>query len=92
MLTIEDKPNRPVCSIHGPVRWGFFTDTKQGDRWVSFTFADVPDLGVVLVPHSCTGQGPAPVRWEPDPAVAERAHRGNELVRRVLAGDNPFND
>jgi hypothetical protein len=88
VLTIEDKPDRPVCAQHGPLRWGYFTDTKQGARWVSFVFVEDGRLE----PHRCDNPDPAPVRWEPDPVVAERSRRGNELVRRVLAGDNPFTE
>lgn len=88
MLTIEDKPERPVCSIHGPLRWGWFTDTKQGARWVSFTFTDAGTLD----PHVCDDPDRSPVRWQPDPVVAERAHRGRALVDAVLAGENPFTE
>ena len=92
MLTIEDKPDRPVCAQHGPLRWGYFTDTRQGARWVSFTFEAVDGLDAVLVPHICDDPGKPPTRWEPDPAVAERARRGNAPARRVLAGENPFTE
>lgn len=82
MLTIPDRPDRPICSTHGPLRWGWFTDTRQGARWVSFTF----DPGGVLVPHVCDNPEPTPTRWQPDPVVAERAHRGRALVDAALAG------
>jgi len=85
VLTIEEKPDRPVCSIHGPLRWGWFTDTRQGARWVSWTHETVPGFGAVLVPHVCDDPRQPAVRWTPDPLVAERAHRGNALVREALA-------
>jgi hypothetical protein len=34
--------------------------------------------------HRCDQRDPFP-RWEPNPAVAERAARGNALVRETLA-------
>lgn len=92
MITIEDKPDRPICSIHGPLRWGWFTDTKQGARWVSWTHETVPVFGAVLVPHVCDNPDPTPARWAPSEAVAAAAHRGADLARRVLAGDNPFTE
>lgn len=92
MLSIEDPPERPVCSIHGPLEWGYFTATKQGARWVSWTHETVPGLGPVLVPHRCDSPDKQPARWQPSEAVAESAHRGADLARRVLAGDNPFNE
>lgn len=88
MLTIPEEPDRPVCSIHGALKWGYFTDTKKGPRWVSFVF----DEGGKLDPHICDDPDPSPVRWKPDPVIAERAARGNALVRRVLSGDNPFTE
>lgn len=91
-MEIDAKPDKPVCSVHGPLRWGYFTDTKQGARWVSFTLEKVDDLGPVMVPHVCDHPDPSPTRWEPSPVVAETAHRGAELARRVLAGDNPFTE
>lgn len=91
-MEIPDEPDRPVCSVHGALTWGFFTTTKQGARWASWTHETVTGLGAVLVPHVCDDPGKPPARWEPDPLVAERAHRGNALVRRVLAGEDPFND
>ncbi len=92
MLTIENKPARPVCSIHGPLRWGWFNDTKQGERWVSFNIETVPVFGAVFVPHVCDNPGKPPVRWEPSAAVAETARTGAALARRVLAGEDPFNE
>lgn len=92
MVTIEDKPERPVCSIHGPLCWGWFPDTRQGARWVSWTVETVDDLGSVLVPHLCDNPDRPPTRWEPDPVNAERSHRGAALARQVLAGNNPFTD
>jgi len=91
VLTIEDKPNRPVCSIHGALRWGWFTDTRQGERWVSFTLEQLGD-STALVPHVCDDPEPSPVRWAPSPEVAERARRGRALADRVLAGEDPFNE
>jgi len=88
VLTIEDKPDRPVCAQHGPLRWGYFTDTKQGPRWVSFTFVE----GGRLEPHVCDDPDPTPIRWAPSDAVAARAHAGADLARRVLAGENPFTE
>lgn len=85
MIEIEDKPDRPVCSTHGPLRWGYFTDTRQGARWVSFTF----EPGGLLVPHLCDNRD-VPASWRPDPAVAERTHRGAALASAVLKGENPF--
>ncbi len=81
MLTIEDKPDRPVCAQHGPLRWGYFTDTKQGARWVSFVFVE----GGRLEPHVCDNPDPAPVRWSPSEEVAERARRGRAYADEVLA-------
>lgn len=92
MLTIDDPPERPVCSIHGPLEWGYFQGAKQGARWVSWTHETVPVLGAVLVPHVCDNPDPTPVRWEPSEAVAATARRGAERVRRVLAGENPFTE
>lgn len=92
MLSIEDKPDRPVCSIHGALRWGYYTDTKQGARWVSSWLETVPGLGPVLVPHVCDDPDPSPIRWAPSDAVAARARAGADLARRVLAGENPFTE
>jgi hypothetical protein len=88
VITIEEKPDRPVCAAHGPLRWGWFPDTKQGARWVSFTL----EPGGVLAPHVCDNPDQAPIRWQPDPVVAERARRGRALADAVLAGDNPFTE
>lgn len=88
MITIDEKPDRPVCAAHGPLRWGYFTDTKQGARWVSFTFLP----GGLLEPHVCDDPGRPPLRWAPSEAVADSAHRGAALARAVLAGDNPFTE
>lgn len=85
MLTIDEKPDRPVCSIHGPLRWGWFTDTKQGARWVSFNVETAPPFGAVLVPHVCDNPDAPPVRWKPDPAVAERARLGAALAAETIA-------
>lgn len=92
MLSIDDPPERPICSIHGPLEWGYFPGTKQGARWVSWTHEMVPEFGAVLVPHQCDSPGKPPVRWEPSEAVAETARTGAALARRVLAGEDPFND
>jgi hypothetical protein len=81
VLSIEDPPERPVCSMHGPLKWGYFTDTKQGARWVSFTF----EAGGVLVPHVCDNPDPTPIRWSPSEAVAETARRGRAFADAVLA-------
>jgi hypothetical protein len=88
VIEIPDPPDRPICSTHGPLRWGYFPATKQGPRWVSFYAGD----GGVLVPHVCFDHSPVPIRWEPDPARAEIAHRGAALARAILAGDNPFTE
>jgi len=88
VLTIEDKPDRPVCAQHGPLRWGYFTDTRQGARWVSFVFVEEGRLE----PHVCDNPDLPPSRWQPDPAVAERARRGRALADRVLAGEDPFTE
>lgn len=85
MLTIPEEPDRPVCSIHGPLKWGYFTDTNRGARWTSWTYETVPVFGAVLVPHVCDNPDAPPPRWRPDPAIAERAARGNALVRETLA-------
>jgi hypothetical protein len=78
VIEIEDKPDRPVCATHGPLRWGWFPDTKQGARWVSFTL----EPGAVLVPHVCDDpERPAP-RWQPDEVIAERAHRHMDEIRQ----------
>jgi hypothetical protein len=69
------------------LRWGYFTDTKKGPRWVSFVFDDGK-----LDPHVCDDPDPSPVRWKPDPVRADRARRGAALGRRVLSGDNPFTE
>jgi hypothetical protein len=92
VLTIEDKPDRPICSIHGPLRWGWFTDTKRGARWTSWTHETISGLGPVLVPHVCDDPDPTPVRWAPSDAVAARARAGADLARRVLAGEDPFTE
>jgi hypothetical protein len=88
VIEIEDKPARPICSTHGPLRWGYFTDTKQGARWVSFVF----DESGHLEPHVCDDPGRPPIRWEPSEVVAQTAQRGAALARAVLAGDNPFTE
>lgn len=88
MLTIEDKPDRPVCATHGVLKWGYFTDTKQGARWVSWTYETVAGFGPVLVPHVCDDPDRT-VRWQPDPKIAERAHRGAALASSILAGEDP---
>lgn len=81
MLTIDDPPERPVCSIHGALKWGYFTDTKQGARWVSFVFVEDGRLE----PHQCDSPDPTPVRWSPSEEVAERARRGRAYADEVLA-------
>lgn len=81
MLTIDEPPPRPVCAQHGRLEWGYFLDTKRGPRWVSWTHETVPVLGAVLVPHVCDDPDRPPARWEPNPAVAERAHRHMDLIR-----------
>lgn len=92
MLSIPEEPDRPICAAHGPLTWGYFTGTKQGPRWASWTHETVPGLGAVLVPHVCDNPDAPRTRWQPDPAVAERAHRGADLGRRVLAGEDPFTE
>lgn len=88
MIEIADKPDRPVCATHGPLRWGWFPETRQGPRWVSFTFDD----SGALVPHVCDDPERPAIRWAPSETVAETAHRGAELARRVLAGEDPFTE
>lgn len=85
MLTIDEPPPRPVCAQHGRLEWGYFLDTKRGPRWVSWTHDTVPVLGAVLVPHVCDDPDAPPVRWKPDPVIAERAHRGRAHADAVLA-------
>lgn len=89
MIQIEDPPDRPICAQHGPLRWGWFPVTKQGPRWVSFYTGD----GGVLVPHLCLAYEPVPIRWQPDPVIAERAHRHMDEIRAELGwGPNPLLD
>lgn len=88
MIEIPDPPDRPVCSTHGRLRWGWFPDTRQGPRWVSFYTGE----GRVLVPHVCFDHSPVPVRWEPSPELAATARKGAALARATLAGDNPFTE
>lgn len=85
MLSIEDPPERPVCSMHGPLKWGYFTDTNRGARWTSWTYETVPVFGAVLVPHVCDNPDPSPIRWSPSEAVAETARRGRAFADAVLA-------
>ena len=87
-MEIPDEPDRPVCAQHGPLKWGYFTSTRQGARWVSFIF----DESGHLEPHRCDDPARPPIRWEPSEAVAETARAGAALARRVLAGENPFNE
>ena len=83
MLTIEDPPERPICTMcMTPLVWIFPARTK---RWVAM----VAEAGMRLEVHICDQRDPRKP-WEPSPEVAESAHRGNALVRRVLAGENPF--
>lgn len=92
MLTIKEKPDRPVCSIHGALRWGWFTDTRQGERWVSFTLERLGEA-TALVPHVCDDPDPTPVKWEPDPVVAVRSRQRMAEIRQVMGwGPNPFID
>jgi hypothetical protein len=84
-VLIDDPPPRPVCSIHGALEWGYFPGARKGPRWVSWTHEVVPVFGAVLVPHVCDNPDAPPVRWKPDPAIAERSARGNALVRETLA-------
>jgi hypothetical protein len=88
VITIEEKPDRPVCASHGPLRWGWFPDTRQGARWVSFTFTE----NGALAPHVCDDPERPQMRWFPSDAVAATAHRGAALARAVLAGEDPFNE
>jgi hypothetical protein len=84
VIEIPEKPDRPVCSSHGPLKWGWFTDTKQGPRWVSFTV----ESGGLLAPHVCDNPEAPAARWQPDPVIAARARRGRQLVEAVLAGED----
>ncbi|WP_433078930.1 hypothetical protein ACQP1P_38735 [Dactylosporangium sp. CA-052675] len=84
-MNIPDEPDRPVCAAHGPLTW-LYGKSKQGYRWISFTFE--PDRR--LLPHVCDDPDLPQVRWFPSEVVAERAHRGAALARAVLAGENPF--
>jgi hypothetical protein len=85
MLSIEDPPERPVCSsCMTPLVWIFPARTK---RWVAMVAAP----GMSLEVHICDQRDPR-LPWKPNPEVAESAHRGNALARRVLRGDNPFID
>lgn len=80
MIEIPDEPDRPVCAQHGPLKWGYFTGTKQGARWVSFVFDEVGHLE----PHVCDDpERPAP-RWQPDDVVAERAKKYADEIRVQL--------
>lgn len=88
MIQIDEKPDRPVCAAHGPLRWGWFPETRQGARWVSFTFAE----DGALVPHVCDDPDRPAVRWTPSETVAATAQRGAALVRAVLAGQSPFTE
>lgn len=80
MIEIPEKPDRPVCSRHGPLRWGWFEDTKQGPRWVSFLTED----GGVLVPHVCDTPDAPAARWQPDAGVAARATRNANRIRQAM--------
>lgn len=80
MITIEEKPDRPVCASHGALKWGYFTDTKQGARWVSFVF----DEAGHLEPHICDDPERPPPRWRPDDAIAERARKRADGIRVQL--------
>lgn len=84
MLSIDDKPDRPVCSTHGPLRWGWFPDTRQGGRWVSWTLESVDGLGAVLVPHLCDDPDRPASRWRPDPALAERSVRYGRAIAEQM--------
>jgi hypothetical protein len=88
VIQIEEKPDRPVCATHGPLRWGWFPETRQGARWVSFVFTE----DGALSPHICDDPARPLPKWMPDEQVAETAHRGAALVRAVLAGENPFDE
>jgi hypothetical protein len=67
-----------------PLVWVYAARTK---RWVAM----VAESEMRLQVHRCDQRNPAP-RWKPDPVIAESAHRGNALARRVLSGDNPFTE
>jgi hypothetical protein len=76
-MDIPNPPDRPICAAHGPLKWGWFADTKQGARWVSFTIGE----GGVLAPHVCDNPGSPAPRWQPDEAIAARAHEHADLIR-----------
>lgn len=85
MLSIDDPPERPVCTgCMTPLVWIFPARTK---RWVAM----IAEAGMRLEVHRCDQRDPYQP-WEPNPEVAERARRGNALARRVLAGEDPFNE
>jgi hypothetical protein len=84
-MEIEDPPERPVCSgCMSPLIWIYPARTR---RWVAM----VAESNRRLEAHRCDDRG-VQLRETPDPAIAASAHRGNELARRVLAGDSPFTD
>jgi hypothetical protein len=79
VLTIDDPPERPICSTcMSPLVHVFSARTR---KWVAM----VAESEMRLQVHQCDQRDPSPVRWVPDPAVAERSARGNALVRRTLA-------
>jgi hypothetical protein len=63
------------------LKWGYFTETKKGPRWVSFVF----DEDGKLDPHVCDDPDPTPIRWSPSEEVAERARRGRAFVDATVA-------
>lgn len=90
MPEIPDPPNTRACaSCMSPILWLYSARTQM---WVSF----VTDAGSTrtLHVHGCTPHGAgralswrdnAPVFVAPDPAVAERVHRGRQLADAELA-------
>lgn len=81
MIEIPDKPDRPVCSAHGPLKWGYFDDTRQGARWVSFVIEE----GGLLAPHVCDNPEAPATRWQPDPVIAARSSWGRALAMEEIA-------
>jgi hypothetical protein len=82
-MDIPNPPDRPICASHGPLKWGYFPDTKQGPRWCSFWLDDGR-----LVPHVCDDPE-RDIRWQPDEVIAERARHHAGEIRALLAERYP---